>query len=134
MAGHTRHKWQGKKEFSMNSQSGPITTSQNVDAYQPQWSAWARQVVIVGLLIAFVYALTLLTPVMKLLSMTFLLSLAMFAPSRLIARRWNVSYRLAVALCYAVVLLLLVLALARFIPASVDAANTLRSAAEERYT
>ncbi len=118
----------------MNSQSGPITTSQNVDAYQPQWSAWARQVVIVGLLIAFVYALTLLAPVMKLLSMTFLLSLAMFAPSRLIARRWNVSYRLAVALCYAVVLLLLVLALARFIPASVDAANTLRSAAEERYT
>ncbi len=92
-----------------------------------------RQVVIVGLLIGVVYALTLLAPVMSLLSMTFLLSLVMFSPSRLIAHHLKVPYGLAVTVCYAIVVLLLAVALTRFIPASVDAANTLRSAAEQRY-
>ncbi len=117
----------------MSEQSGPIATTQDADQYQPQWGAWTRQIVIVGLLIGVVYALTLLAPVMNLLSMTFLLSLVMLSPSRLIARHLKVPYGLAVTVCYAIVVLLLAVALARFIPASVDAANTLRSAAEQRY-
>jgi predicted PurR-regulated permease PerM len=117
----------------MNDLDKAMTASQDGDQYQPQWGAWTRQVIIVGLLIAVVYALTLLAPVMNLLSMTFLLSLVMFSPSRFMARQLTVPYRLAVTLCYAVVVLVLIVALARFIPASVDAATTLRSAAEQRY-
>ena len=46
----------------MNEQTAPVTENPNIDQYQPQWGAWARQVVIVGLIIGIVYALTLLAP------------------------------------------------------------------------
>jgi predicted PurR-regulated permease PerM len=110
-----------------------MAAAQNSDGYQPQWSTWARQVVIVGSLIALVYALTLLVPVMRLLSITFLLCLVMIVPSRLVARYWHVPYGLAVTLCYALVILLMAAALVAFIPASVDEANNLRRDAEQRY-
>jgi predicted PurR-regulated permease PerM len=118
----------------MNEQSEPITASQNGNRYQPQLSAWARQVVIVVLLIGTVYALTLLAPVMQLLSMTFLLSLVMFSPSRFIAHRLKLPYSIAVVLCYVVILVILGVIVARFIPATVDGANTLRNDAEQGYT
>jgi predicted PurR-regulated permease PerM len=117
----------------MIDQSGLIAAPQNTDEYQPQLSTWARQVAIVGLLIAVVYALTLLAPVMRLLSTTFLLSLVMFAPSQLIARYLRVSYGIAVTLSYGLVILLLAGALALIIPASVDGANNVRREAEQRY-
>jgi predicted PurR-regulated permease PerM len=104
---------------------------QNSAEYEPQWSTWARQVVIIGLLIAAVYALVLLAPVMKLLSMTFLLSLLMFAPSRLLARYLPVSYGLAVMLCYGLVILLFAGALLIFVPSAVEAGNNLRREAEQ---
>lgn len=118
----------------MNVQSEPVLTTLNEDPYQPQLSTWARQFVIIGLLIGIVYALTLLAPVMRLLSMTFLLSLAMFAPSNFLARRLNLPYRLAVVLCYVLVVAVVGVALARFIPASADAASTMRDTAEQRYS
>jgi predicted PurR-regulated permease PerM len=118
----------------MIDQSGPVAAAQTANEYHPQWSTWARQIVTVGLIIAVVYALTLLAPVMKLLTMTFLLSLVMFAPSRLITRYLRVPYGSAVTLCYGLVLVLLAVALALFIPASVDAASSLRRDAEQQYT
>src|SRR5258708_24016592 len=118
----------------MNVQSGPAVATLNKDQYQPHLSTWARQLVIIGLLIGIVYALTLLAPIMRLLSMTFLLSLVMFAPSSFLARRFNLPYRLAVVLCYALVIVIVGVALARFIPASADAASTLRDTAEQRYS
>ena len=65
--------------------------------------------------------------------MTFLLSLVMFAPSSFLARRFNLPYRLAVVLCYALIIVIMGVALARFIPASADAASTLRDTAEQRF-
>src|SRR5215831_5806922 len=109
----------------MNIQSERVVATLNGDRYQPQLSTWARQLVIVGLLIGIVYALTLLAPVMQLLSMTFLLSLVMFAPSNFISRHLNIPYRIAVVLCYLLVVVIAVVALARFIPASADTATTL---------
>ncbi len=118
----------------MNDQSQMTTEPQNGELYQPQLTAWARQVIIVVLLIATVYALTLLAPVMQLLSMTFLLSLVMFSPSHFIAHRLKLPYSIAVVLCYVVILVILGLIVARFIPAAVDGANTLRNDAEQGYT
>jgi predicted PurR-regulated permease PerM len=110
-----------------------VAAAQATDDYQPQWGQWTRQLVIVGLLIAVVYGLILLAPVMKLLSITFLLSLVMFAPSRLIWRYWHIPYGLAVTLCYGLAFLLLAVTLVFLIPASVDEANSLRHDAEQRY-
>lgn len=118
----------------MDVQSGPAVETLNKDQYQPQLSTWARQLVIIGLLIGIVYALTLLAPVVRLLSMTFLPSLVMFALSSFLVRRFNLPYRPAVVLCYLLVIVIVGVALARFIPASADAANTLRDTAEQRYS
>ncbi len=102
--------------------------------YQPQWSTWTRQVVIVGLVIAAVYALTLLAPVMKLLTMTFLLSLVMFAPSRFLARVAHIPYTAAVALCYAVMISVAAIGIILFIPPAASSINDLRQNATARYT
>jgi predicted PurR-regulated permease PerM len=117
----------------MIDQSGLVAMAQNTDAYQPQWSTWARRVAILGLLIAAIYAMTLLAPVMRLLSSTFLLSLLMFVPSRLFARYLHVPYALAVTLSYGLVILLLATALALIIPASVEGANNLSKDAAQRF-
>ncbi|HVO70832.1 MAG TPA: AI-2E family transporter [Aggregatilineaceae bacterium] len=122
-----------KGAISMANQSEIVKVPQTVDEYQPQWGTWTRRLVIVGLIIAVVYGMTLLAPVMNLLSMTFLLSLIMFAPSRLLTQYLHVPYGIAVTLCYGLVILLLAVALTLFIPASVDATNSLRRNAEQRY-
>ena len=81
------------------------TTAQPANEYYPQWSTWARQIVTVGLIVAVVYAMTLLAPVMKLLSMTFLLSLIMFVPTQLIRRRLHIPHGIAVVLYVAIALM-----------------------------
>ena len=53
-------------------------------AYQPQWSGWVRQFVAIGLVIATLFAATLLAPVLQILIWSFILALIMFLP----ARRW----------------------------------------------
>src|SRR5579859_3358440 len=116
------------------SASDAATESQDSAEYQPQWSTWARQVVIISLLIAGVYGLVLVAPVMKLLAMTILLSLLMFAPSRLLARYWPVSYGMAVTLWYGLVILLLAGVLLTFVPSAVEAGNNLGRAAEQYST
>src|SRR5512138_876137 len=95
-----------KGEFRMIDRLESDTTAQPANEYYPQWSTWARQIVTVGLIIAVVYAMTLLAPVMKLLSMTFLLSLIMVVPTQLIRRRLRISHGIAVVLCYGLVILL----------------------------
>jgi hypothetical protein len=52
----------------MIDRSSVVAAAQNADEYQPQWSTWTRRVAALGLLIAVIYAMTLLAPVMGLLS------------------------------------------------------------------
>ncbi|MBZ0301594.1 MAG: AI-2E family transporter [Anaerolineae bacterium] len=111
-----------------------LVTVARTDDYQPQWSTWTRRVAAVGLLIAVAYVTTLLAPVMGLLSMTFLLSLVMLAPIQLITRSLSVPYGIAVILCYGMMILLVVLSFALFIPASVNGINNLGQEAEQRYS
>jgi hypothetical protein len=46
----------------MIDRSSVAAATQNADEYHPQWSTWTRQVAVVSLLIAVVYAMTLLAP------------------------------------------------------------------------
>ena len=114
----------------MTDLSKPLTQEE----YQPQWSTWGRRVAIVGLLIALVYTLTLLAPVLNLLAMTFLLSLVMVVPCRLITQRLRLPYSVAVVLCYGVVILLLVILLALLVPATVEAVSNLSRDAQQWYS
>ncbi|MCZ7547167.1 MAG: hypothetical protein M5R40_28230 [Anaerolineae bacterium] len=76
------------------------TTHEPAEAaeYQPQWGAWTRQFVIVLLVVAGVYALTLIGPVIQMLIMAFILAFLMYAPARIIARRTPIPFGGAVAL------------------------------------
>jgi predicted PurR-regulated permease PerM len=110
--------------------SKPVTAAE----YQPQWSTWTRRVAIIGLLIAVVYGITLLTPVIRLLSITLLLSLVMLAPIQLITRTLHLPYGITVILCYGLVILLLVISLILFIPQLANGINDLGRNAEQRYS
>ena len=118
----------------MDNVSRPGTRIENSDEYQPQWSTWARRLAIVSLLIALVYALTLLAPVMSLLSMTFLMSLIMVVPCRLLTRRLHLPYNLAVILCFGAVILVLVIVCVLLVPATIDAANNLSRDVQQGYS
>lgn len=118
----------------MYDQSRLVTVDEEAVEYQPQWSTWTRRLAVVSLLIAVIYAMTLLAPVMKLLSITFLLSLVMLGPSQLITRSLHVPYGVAVILAYVLVILLVLISSTFFIPASVNGINDLGRDAEQRYS
>jgi predicted PurR-regulated permease PerM len=111
-----------------------LSKHMNLEEYQPQWSTWGRRVAIVGLLIAVIYTLTLLAPVMSLLAITFLLSLVMVGPCRLLTQHLRLPYSVAVVLCYGVVILLLGILLALLVPASLDAVSNLSREAQQWYS
>lgn len=114
----------------------PTQTTQETDpasAYQPQWSQWTRQLVIVGLIIAGIYAFTLLRPVIQMLTMAFILAFLLFSPSRAIARRTPIPYGLAVTILYAALILVVVFLILVFIPAFVEWVNRLVDNIEQGY-
>ncbi len=113
--------------------SHPVVAPMEENGYQPQWSTWTRQAMLVALVIAAVYGLTLLAPVMQLLTLTFLLSLVMFAPTRFFARYLPVPYSVAVALAYALIILVAVIAIVLFIPPATDNVRNLRDDGLRRY-
>lgn len=74
---------------------------------QWNWSPWVRQFVTVALVVASVYALTLLGPILSILITTFLLSFLIFVPSRLVAKYTPLNYSGSVLLIFAIILLLI---------------------------
>jgi predicted PurR-regulated permease PerM len=92
----------------------------SAEVYQPDWALWIRQFVAIGLVIAGVYALTLLSPVFSLIIATFLLSFLTYFPARTLAARTPLTYRVCVILVVALILLALVVLLVAIIPSIVD--------------
>ncbi|NWF68298.1 MAG: AI-2E family transporter [Chloroflexi bacterium] len=103
----------------MSSQTPPSADEQ----YQPQWSAWARQFVIIGLVIAVLYALTLLTPVIQVLIATFLFTFLLYVPAEFIAARTRLNFAGGVLVVYLFLFLFTMLVLALFVPELIRAIN-----------
>jgi predicted PurR-regulated permease PerM len=76
---------------------------------QWNWSPWVRQFVTVALVVACVYALTLLGPILSILIITFLLSFLIFVPSRLLAKYTPLNYTGSVLIIFLFILLLIFL-------------------------
>ncbi len=91
--------------------------------YQPQWSAWVRQFVTVALVIAIVYALTLLSPVINILLTTLLLALLLYVPARFIARRTPLNFAGGVVVLYLLLIVLIVFLVIAVIPGFLESAN-----------
>jgi len=85
---------------------------QSIPPPEPQieqwnWSPWVRQFVTVALVVASVYALTLLGPILSILIITFLLSFLIFVPSRMLAKYTPLNYTGSVLIIFLVILLLI---------------------------
>ncbi|GAB4436630.1 MAG: hypothetical protein Kow00120_03750 [Anaerolineae bacterium] len=111
------------------------TTHEPAEAaeYQPQWGAWTRQFVIVLLVVAGVYALTLIGPVIQMLIMAFILAFLMYAPARAIARRTPIPFGGAVALLYLALVLVVLFLLLVLIPTFVTWVNDIVDNVERAY-
>ena len=101
--------------------------------YRPQWSRSVRTIGLVCLLIATIYALSLLAPVASLLILAFLLSFLLFIPSRSLARRTPLPWAVAVAIVYSLLGLFLVILLLTTIPAIAEGTENLINGLEDQY-
>ncbi|MCC6803345.1 MAG: AI-2E family transporter [Anaerolineae bacterium] len=102
--------------------------------YQPQFSIWVRQLITVLLLIGGVYLLSLIAPVLPMLTIAFLMAFVMFIPSRALARRTPVPYAIAVILLYTCVIVVAVLGLLLLTPTLIDGINNLIGSFQQGYT
>lgn len=111
--------------FGLNQPSPP--------EYQPQFSLWLRQLLSVLLILAVIYLLTLIAPVLPMLTVAFLLAFVMFVPSRAIARNTPIPYALTVILLYMLLIALLIIGMLVIIPTLASAANSLTNTLQDGY-
>lgn len=103
-------------------------------SYQPQFSLWVRQLLTVILLIACVYVVTLIAPVLPMLTTAFLIAFVMFIPSRALARRTPIPYPIAVILLYAFLIIVFVFGMLLLTPSLVDGINNLIGSFQQGYS
>lgn len=93
--------------------------------YQPQWGRTTRTIATVFLIVASIYALTLLGPVIQMLTFAFLLAFVMYAPARAMTRRSVLPWAGSVAVLYLLLVLVVLGALLIIIPAFINGADSL---------
>ncbi len=114
-------------------QTQPVMPPETPSDYQPQWTAWARQFVTITLVIAAVFVLTLLTPVIQILIMTFLLAFLLYVPAAFIARETRLNFAGGVLVVYLFLGLFIVLLLVLFVPQLIQAINSFSSDLRAAY-
>lgn len=121
--------------YAPQPETPPVVGPQPIrgQAYQPQWSGWVRQFVAIGLVIAAVFAATLLAPVLQILIWSFILALIMFIPARALAAATPLNFAGSVIVVYVVLLVLVGALVAIFIPALVQGAEGVRRFIETTY-
>ncbi|MFQ3645657.1 MAG: AI-2E family transporter [Anaerolineae bacterium] len=105
----------------------------NETEYQPQWDRYTKTLVTLVLLVAGVYALTLLAPVFQLLTIAFVVAFLMYGPARFITRWTPIPWAAAIGLLYMLLIIFTVLLVLLASPALVRAVNSLGSSAERAY-
>ena len=109
------------------------TTSTTPPPYSPQWDRTTRYLVTVGLVIFGIWALTLLSPVLTMLVISFIISFLMYRPALFLQARTRLPWVVAVILLYVAVGLALTLAVTLLIPEAVKGFNNLVNTFEGSY-
>ncbi len=102
--------------------------------YQPQFSLWVRQLLTVLLLGAIVYLLTLIAPVIPMLTVAFLIAFMMFIPSRSLARRTPIPYPIAVMILYVLMITVVILGMLILTPSLIAGINNLVRSLQQGYS
>ncbi len=101
--------------------------------YQPQLSQWVRQLLTILLVVAGIYLLTLIAPVLPMLTLAFLMAFVMSIPSRTLARRTPIPYAISVILLYGFLIIIFVLGILLFTPSLVSGINNLFASLQQGY-
>ncbi|MCY4106451.1 MAG: AI-2E family transporter [Chloroflexi bacterium] len=99
------------------------TAPTNPPPYTPQWDRTTRYLVTVGLVIFGIWVLTLLSPVLTMLVISFIISFLMYRPALFLCERWRIPWAAAVIILYITVGLLLTLAVVLLIPEAISGFN-----------
>lgn len=110
----------------------PVTSAPG-DSASPKWDRTTRLVATILLIIAGVYALTLIAPVMQMLAFTFLLTFVMYAPCRWLTNRLHWPWTLSVIIMYIVLIVFILGSLLVVIPNVVNGINALVIEGEAAY-
>ncbi len=102
--------------------------------YQPQLSLWVRQLLTIMLVVAGLYLLTLIAPVLPMLTIAFLMAFVMSIPSRTLARRTPIPYAIAVILLYALLIIIFILGVLLLTPSLISGVNNLLNSLQQGYT
>lgn len=96
--------------------------------YLPQWSRPVRFIALVFLIIAGIYAFTLMAPVSVLITLTFLFTFIMYKPARFFYRRTPLPWSLGVLISYLIMVTIMIVAILFIVPRiSVEFNNLLRN-------
>ncbi len=101
--------------------------------YRPQWDRYTRLMVTVFLIVATIFGISLLAPVIVMLTLTFILAFLMYAPSYTLFRRTPLSYPVAVMLNYSILIFVIIFVVIRLIPVVVSGINSLVNSLEIGY-
>lgn len=101
--------------------------------YHPQWDRYTKILVTLILLIAGVFALTLLAPVFQLLTIAFVVAFLMYGPTRFVTRWTRIPWTAAVALLYLLLIVMTIFLVLLASPALVRTVNSLVSSGERAY-
>jgi len=99
--------------------------------YTPQWGNWTRQLMTVLLIIAGLFALTLLSAVVQMLTVAFLLTFVLYVPARSLTRRVRFPWAFSVFVVYLTMLLSATLGVVLVIPAAVQGVQSLSNSLSE---
>lgn len=101
--------------------------------YHPQWDRYTKILVTLILLVAGVYALTLLAPVFQLLTIAFIVAFLMYAPTRFVTRVTPIPWAGAVLMLYMMLIIVAFFLVLIASPALVRAVNSLVDSGERAY-
>lgn len=112
----------------------PLDDQPDDIAYEPQWGQWTRQFTTVLLVIASIYALTLLGPIIQILVASFLIAFLLYIPCRFVANRTPLNFSGSVAVVYLVLIFVIILLLLSFVPGLIASGRELSDNIQDGYT
>lgn len=102
--------------------------------YPNEWSIWTKRIVAIALVIAGIWALNLLGPIIYILILSLLLAFLLFIPSVSLSRRTRLSYGACVGIVFVVYLFILFFLLLNFLPQAINQVNQISSNTQQAIT
>lgn len=113
-------------------QSEPLELDLNTE-YYPRWDRTTRLVVMIFLILAGLFALTLLAHVIQMLMIAFIIAFVIYSPVRMLYRHTPLPWAGSVAIVYVFLIIIVIYLIVSFIPSLVDGVNSVLDTAEQAY-